>query len=93
VPTIAQISAALQTVLTTTAEQADAELHYTKRPDLAKFSTSTLLQILVLGWLAHPDTIYVYADAGVNELIIQWFGVEDLEGLQVLAEQALPSIV
>lgn len=53
--TIAQISAAVQTVLTTLAEQADAELHYTKRPDLAKFTASTLLQTLVLGWLAHPD--------------------------------------
>jgi hypothetical protein len=38
------------------------------------------------------DTIHVYAEAGVNELIIQWFAVEDLEGLQVLAEQVLPSI-
>lgn len=45
----------MQTVLTTLAEQADAELKYTKRPDLAKFSASTLLQTLVLGWLAHPD--------------------------------------
>lgn len=53
--TIAQISAAMQTVLTTLAEEADAELHYTKRPDLAKFSASTLLQTLVLGWLAHPN--------------------------------------
>jgi alkanesulfonate monooxygenase SsuD/methylene tetrahydromethanopterin reductase-like flavin-dependent oxidoreductase (luciferase family) len=34
--------------------------------------------------------IHAYADAGVEELIIQWFGVEDLEGLQVLAEQVLP---
>jgi hypothetical protein len=45
----------MQTVLTTTVEAVDVELHYTKRPDLAKFSASTLLQTLVLGWLAHPD--------------------------------------
>jgi hypothetical protein len=45
----------MQTLLTTRAEAADAELHYTKRPDLAKFSASTLVQTLVLGWLAHPD--------------------------------------
>jgi alkanesulfonate monooxygenase SsuD/methylene tetrahydromethanopterin reductase-like flavin-dependent oxidoreductase (luciferase family) len=31
-----------------------------------------------------------YADAGVEELIVQWFGMEDLEGLQLLAEQVLP---
>jgi len=45
----------MQTVLTTAAEQADSKLHYTKRPDRAKFSASTLVQTLVLGWLAHPD--------------------------------------
>jgi len=37
--------------------------------------------------------IRAYADAGVEELIIQWFGVEDLEGLQILAEQVLPHVV
>lgn len=37
-------------------------------------------------------TIRTYADVGVEELIIQWFGIEDLEGLQVLAEQVLPHI-
>jgi hypothetical protein len=53
--TIAQVSQAMQTVLTTAAEAADARLHYTKRPDRAKFSASTLVQTLVFGWLAHPD--------------------------------------
>lgn len=53
--TIAQVSQAMQIVLTTTAEAADAQLHYTKRPDLAKFTASTLVQTLVLGRLAHPD--------------------------------------
>jgi hypothetical protein len=53
--TIPQVSHAMQTVLTTAAETADAKLHYTKRPDRAKFSASTLVQTLVLGWLAHPD--------------------------------------
>ena len=38
------------------------------------------------------DTIRAYADVGVDELIIQWFAVEDLEGLQVLAEQVLPQV-
>jgi alkanesulfonate monooxygenase SsuD/methylene tetrahydromethanopterin reductase-like flavin-dependent oxidoreductase (luciferase family) len=38
------------------------------------------------------DKIQVYADAGVDELIIQWIGVEDLEGLQVLAERVLPHV-
>ena len=55
VATIAQVRSALQTVFHTIAEDADAELHYTRRPDSAKFSASTLIQTLVLGWLAHPD--------------------------------------
>lgn len=53
--TIAQVQTAMHTVLTDVAEQADAALGYTKRPDVAKFSASTLVQTLVLGWLAHPD--------------------------------------
>ena len=44
-----------------------------------------------------PDEVIsalrTHADVGVEELIIQWFGVEDLEGLQVLAEQVLPHVV
>lgn len=55
VATVAQVRSALQTVFSTLAEQADAELHYTRRPDIAEFSASTLIQTLVLGWLAHPD--------------------------------------
>lgn len=53
--TIPQVSQAMQTVLTSAAQAADTKLHYTKRPDRAKFSASTLVQTLVLGWLAHPD--------------------------------------
>ncbi len=53
--TVPQVSQAMQTVLTTLAEEADATLHDTKRPDTAKFTASTLVQTLVLGWLAHPD--------------------------------------
>lgn len=53
--TLPQVSQAMQTLLTDVAEAADAKLHYTKRPDLAKFSASTLVQTLVFGWLSHPD--------------------------------------
>jgi hypothetical protein len=53
--TIPQVSQAMQQVLTTAAETADAKLHYTRRADQAKFSASTLVQTLALGWLAHPD--------------------------------------
>lgn len=53
--TIPQVSQAMQTLLTSAAAAADAKLHYTKRPDQAKFTASTLVQTLVFGWLAHPD--------------------------------------
>lgn len=52
---IPQVSMAVQTLLTTTVEQLASEMRYTKRPDKAKFSPSTLVQTLVLGWLANPD--------------------------------------
>lgn len=53
--TIPQLSQAMQHLLTTAAQDADAKLHYTKRPDRAKFSAATLTQTLVFGFLAHPD--------------------------------------
>lgn len=59
--TIPQVAQAMQQMLTTAAEAADAKLHYTKRPDRAKFTAATLTQTLVLGFLAHPD-------AGVEQL-------------------------
>ena len=53
--TIPQVSQAMQHLLTTAAQDADAKLHYSKRPDRAKFTAATLTQTLVLGFLAHPD--------------------------------------
>ena len=53
--TIPQVSQAMQLLLTSAADAADAKLHFTKRPDRAKFTAATLTQTLVLGFLAHPD--------------------------------------
>lgn len=53
--TIAQVTQALQTVLTTVTTTIATRLDYVKRPDRAKFTPSTLVQTLTLGWLAHPD--------------------------------------
>src|ERR1044071_670608 len=53
--TIPQVSQAMQQLLTTAAHDADTKLHYTKRPDRAKFTAATLTQTLVFGFLAHPD--------------------------------------
>lgn len=51
---IAQVSEAMQTLLTTTTDAIAAALHTVKRPDRAKFTPSTLVQTLVYGWLAQP---------------------------------------
>jgi hypothetical protein len=52
--TIAQLSQTMQALLTTTAAEADRVIHFSRRPERAKFSASTLTQTLVLGHLAHP---------------------------------------
>jgi alkanesulfonate monooxygenase SsuD/methylene tetrahydromethanopterin reductase-like flavin-dependent oxidoreductase (luciferase family) len=36
------------------------------------------------------ETFNSFAEAGVDEIIIQWFLLGDIEGLQVLAEEVLP---
>ncbi len=53
--TIAQVTEFMQTLLHDITENVGAQIHYTKRPDQAKFTASTLVQTLVWGWLAHPD--------------------------------------
>lgn len=53
--TIPQMVQALQTTLTTVADQIGAAVRFNTRPDLAKFTPSTFVQTLVFGWLAHPD--------------------------------------
>ncbi len=36
------------------------------------------------------ERLNAYADAGAEEVIILWFGVNDIEGLEAIAEQVLP---
>jgi alkanesulfonate monooxygenase SsuD/methylene tetrahydromethanopterin reductase-like flavin-dependent oxidoreductase (luciferase family) len=38
------------------------------------------------------DQIRAYAEVGVEELILQWFGLDDIEGLQILAEEVVPHL-
>jgi hypothetical protein len=33
-----------------------------------------------------------YAAAGADEIMLQWFGVDDIEGLELLAEHVLPYV-
>jgi alkanesulfonate monooxygenase SsuD/methylene tetrahydromethanopterin reductase-like flavin-dependent oxidoreductase (luciferase family) len=38
------------------------------------------------------ERIHAYAEVGVEEVIVQWFGLDDIEGLQILAEQVVPHL-
>ncbi len=44
-----------------------------------------------------PDEVIrkmqAYSEAGVEEFVIQWFGVNDLESLQIIANEILPNFV
>jgi hypothetical protein len=53
--TIAQVAAAMQTILSTTADAAAHRPRFVQRPRRAKLTGSTFAQTLVFGWLADPD--------------------------------------
>jgi alkanesulfonate monooxygenase SsuD/methylene tetrahydromethanopterin reductase-like flavin-dependent oxidoreductase (luciferase family) len=38
------------------------------------------------------EQIRAYAEVGVEEVIVQWFGLDDIDGLQILAEQVVPHL-
>jgi alkanesulfonate monooxygenase SsuD/methylene tetrahydromethanopterin reductase-like flavin-dependent oxidoreductase (luciferase family) len=63
-------------------------------PGFAPQSTEDILAFFRTGILGTPDEVIAglsaYAAAGVEEFIVQWFGVADIEGLAVLADQVLP---
>jgi hypothetical protein len=99
--TIPQVTQAMQTVLTTTAEQIGHAVGFTKRPDLAKFSASTFVQTLVFGWLAHPDArldqlAHTAAQVGVDvspQAIDQRFTATSAALLQQLIPAAMQHLV
>jgi alkanesulfonate monooxygenase SsuD/methylene tetrahydromethanopterin reductase-like flavin-dependent oxidoreductase (luciferase family) len=66
-------------------------------PFMAALSTEQVLDFLSkgLGTLAGtPESVgeqlLAYANAGVEELMIQWISLDDIEGLKVIAEELLP---
>jgi alkanesulfonate monooxygenase SsuD/methylene tetrahydromethanopterin reductase-like flavin-dependent oxidoreductase (luciferase family) len=38
------------------------------------------------------DEIRAYEAAGVQEIMIDWFDLDDVEGLQVLADEVIPKL-
>jgi len=47
----------------------------------------------ILGTPEHVvEQMRAYAAAGAEEMMIQWFGMDDIEGLEVLAEHVMPHV-
>lgn len=64
---------------------------------LAGLPLETILETLRTDWnaIAGPpeiviEQIHAYAQAGVEELMLQWFDVDDINGVEILAERILP---
>lgn len=66
-------------------------------PHFAAMSTEQIFAFFrtnLAGVLGTPDEVndqlQAYAAVGVEELIMQWFSFDDIEGLELIAEQVLP---
>jgi alkanesulfonate monooxygenase SsuD/methylene tetrahydromethanopterin reductase-like flavin-dependent oxidoreductase (luciferase family) len=51
-----------------------------------------MFQAMVMTPEALIHTMGDYATAGADEIMLQWFGVDDIEGLVLLAEHVLPHV-
>lgn len=55
-----------------------------------------LMKNRLVGILGTPESVIeqmrAYGPAGVEELMIQWWSLDDIEGLEVLAEQVMPYV-
>ena len=56
----------------------------------------TIFRDMVQATVVTPEelihTMDDYATAGADEIILQWLGVDDIEGLELLAEHVLPHV-
>jgi alkanesulfonate monooxygenase SsuD/methylene tetrahydromethanopterin reductase-like flavin-dependent oxidoreductase (luciferase family) len=72
--------------------------HFRVIPFLADLTAAAVLEsfsgMLTSTISGAPDRIIeqlqAYADAGAEELVVQWFGLDDIEGLEILASEVLP---
>jgi len=83
-----------------TMEEVDARLSMrTSDPKLANMPLDAVIEYLSTNGSAivgTPDQmvqqIQTYASAGVDELMLQWFDLDDIEGLRSFAESVLPRL-
>jgi alkanesulfonate monooxygenase SsuD/methylene tetrahydromethanopterin reductase-like flavin-dependent oxidoreductase (luciferase family) len=83
----------------TSAELADRLRGYRRYAALTAMAQETLLEELRTNWhviVGSPDEvvaqIQAYEAAGVAELSVQWPGIDDIEGLELLANEVMPHI-
>ncbi len=69
------------------------------QPELANKPLNTVIEMLIAGGkdlVGTPDMlikqIHTYANAGVEELMLQWFDQDDIEGLQAFASSVLSHV-
>lgn len=64
--------------------------------DLSLDEVLTNLREWFVPFLGTPEAIVAqiraYQDAGISEVTLQWFDTEDVEGLEILASEVLPSL-
>jgi alkanesulfonate monooxygenase SsuD/methylene tetrahydromethanopterin reductase-like flavin-dependent oxidoreductase (luciferase family) len=68
-------------------------------PQLAALSTEAILELMrstfrtILGSPEHViEQIHSYATAGAEEVMLQWTSLDDIEGLEILAEHVVPYV-
>ena len=82
------------------AAEVEQRLRWWRRfPDLAHMPQDALFGLLgsLFTTLVGPperiaEQLLAYGDVGVEEVTVQWWGFDDVEGLQILAEQVLPRL-
>ena len=79
----------------------ERRLAWTRRttPMFAGMSTETLAETLrqaISTFIGTPEELVTriaeFAAAGADEVMLQWFALDDIEGLEVLAEHVLPAV-
>ncbi len=83
-----------------TMEEVDRRLSWRQRdPELAKLSLDACIASLRTAGRAivgTPDMIveqlHAYAEVGLQEVMLQWFEMDDLEGIRAFAESVLPQV-
>lgn len=76
------VKRSLMTTLTIAPTEAEVREKTSESRDLSKIIAGTPAQVV--------DRIGVYAEAGVERFMLQWLDLDDMEGLELVAQEVLP---